>query len=110
MIAVLFFSWKGLRRVNLQVENVEVLEDNHIKFDFLGKDSIRYENEVAVHPKVHSLVRQFCKTTKDNKSALLPPLIALAPLRWKLADVFDVVGCTPLPQEHCQLGLFCGIM
>lgn len=61
-------------RAAAQVENVEVLEDNHIKFDFLGKDSIRYENEVAVHPKVHSLVRQFCKTTKDNKGEPPPSL------------------------------------
>jgi hypothetical protein len=25
---------------------------NHIKFDFLGKDSIKYENTVEVHKKV----------------------------------------------------------
>ncbi|BDA47689.1 DNA topoisomerase 1 [Coccomyxa sp. Obi] len=50
----------------LKVGNVEMLEDNHIKFDFLGKDSIRYENEVAVHPKVHELVRKFCETDKDK--------------------------------------------
>ena len=61
-------------RAVFQVENVEVLEDNHIKFDFLGKDSIRYENEVEVHPKVHKLVQHFrtCKekTGKDRKGAL----------------------------------------
>ena len=50
-----------------QVENVEVMEDCHIKFDFLGKDSIRYENEVQVHPRVHELVREFCR--KDSKGA-----------------------------------------
>jgi DNA topoisomerase-1 len=27
---------------------VECLPPNHIKFDFLGKDSIRYENTVEV--------------------------------------------------------------
>ncbi|EIE23767.1 DNA topoisomerase I [Coccomyxa subellipsoidea C-169] len=68
----------------LKVENVEVLEDNHIKFDFLGKDSIRYENEVAVHPKVHSLVRQFCKTTKDNK------------IKKPDMDLFDTMDATDL--------------
>ena len=41
------------------------MEDCHIKFDFLGKDSIRYENEVQVHPRVHELVREFCR--KDSK-------------------------------------------
>ena len=44
-----------------QVENVECLAGNHIKFDFLGKDSIRYENEVAVAPRVWQLVQQFCR-------------------------------------------------
>ena len=57
-------------RAVVQVENVEVLEDNHIKFDFLGKDSIRYENEVEVHPKVHKLVREFrARYAPDKKVA-----------------------------------------
>ena len=47
-----------------QVENVECLAHNHIKFDFLGKDSIRYENEVAVEPRVWQLVKQFCRGDK----------------------------------------------
>ena len=56
-----------------QVENVEVMEDCHIKFDFLGKDSIRYENEVQVHPRVHELVREFCrKDSKGNRERLTP--------------------------------------
>ena len=58
-----------------QVENVECLEDNHIRFDFLGKDSIRYENEVSVHPRVHALVKEFCARDQEGKRecrALLP--------------------------------------
>lgn len=62
-------------RMVVQIENVTVLEDNHIRFDFLGKDSIRYENEVAVHPKVHKLVHQFCKC-KDSKGNSAFPLAA----------------------------------
>lgn len=50
-----------------QVENVECMAGDHIKFDFLGKDSIRYENEVVVHPKVHKLIEKFCRQTSDNK-------------------------------------------
>ena len=56
--------------IGMQVENVECLEDDHIKFDFLGKDSIRYENEVVVHPKVHALVKKFCQQTSDKKGEL----------------------------------------
>ena len=43
---------------------MECLANNHIKFDFLGKDSIRYENEVAVEPRVWQLVKQFCRGDK----------------------------------------------
>ena len=43
---------------------MECLASNHIKFDFLGKDSIRYENEVAVEPRVWQLVQQFCRGDK----------------------------------------------
>ena len=51
------------------MENVEVMGDNHIRFDFLGKDSIRYENEVAVHPRVHALVKDFCRHRSDGTRA-----------------------------------------
>lgn len=56
-------------RLALQVENVECMEEpaNHIKFDFLGKDSIRYENQVEVDPRVWELVQQFCSKTGSGK-------------------------------------------
>ncbi len=55
----------------VQVENVECMDEpaNHIKFDFLGKDSIRYENEVEVEEKVWQLVKRFCKKNADGKGA-----------------------------------------
>jgi len=53
----------------MQVENVECMEEpaNHLKFDFLGKDSIRYENEVEVEEKVWQLVKRFCRKNADGK-------------------------------------------
>ena len=33
---------------SLKVKNIEFPQDNFIKLDFLGKDSIRYENTVEV--------------------------------------------------------------
>lgn len=47
----------------LQVENVECKSDgeNHITFDFLGKDSIKYFNTVKVEPRVFQLVKDFCR-------------------------------------------------
>ncbi|KAL2483757.1 DNA topoisomerase 1 [Forsythia ovata] len=43
----------------LKVENVEPLPPNSLKFDFLGKDSIRYQNEVEVEPAVFKAIQQF---------------------------------------------------
>lgn len=43
----------------LKCENVEALDGNTIRFDFLGKDSIRYENEVEVDPRVYKAIKEF---------------------------------------------------
>jgi len=45
----------------LKIENVECLPPNHIKFDFLGKDSIRYENTVEVDERVFANIKTFTK-------------------------------------------------
>ncbi|XP_073132102.1 DNA topoisomerase 1-like [Henckelia pumila] len=43
----------------LKVENVEPVPPNILKFDFLGKDSIRYQNEVLVDTAVFKAIQQF---------------------------------------------------
>lgn len=43
----------------LKVENVECVAPTHINFDFLGKDSIRYENTVEVDPRVFKNIELF---------------------------------------------------
>ncbi|KAL8481026.1 hypothetical protein ACS0TY_027533 [Phlomoides rotata] len=43
----------------LKVENVEPVPPNILKFDFLGKDSIRYQNEVDVETAVFMAIQQF---------------------------------------------------
>lgn len=52
----------------VQVENVSLVEDNKVKFDFLGKDSIRYENIVEVHPKVYKNLEKFRRIDSMGKS------------------------------------------
>ena len=47
---------------------MEMLEDNRIKFDFLGKDSIRYENTVEVTPEVWKNMKAFKKTDRLGKA------------------------------------------
>ncbi|KAL3133760.1 DNA topoisomerase 1 [Trebouxia sp. C0010 RCD-2024] len=57
----------------LKVENVECMPGDHIKFDFLGKDSIRYENEVVVNPKVYQLIKKFCQQFANKKRKFALP-------------------------------------
>lgn len=52
----------------LKVENVECIEPNHIRFDFLGKDSMRYENTVEVEDKVFKNVQLFKRETATGKA------------------------------------------
>ncbi len=47
---------------------MECVPPNHIKFDFLGKDSIRYENTVAVEEKVFKNVQLFMRETAGGQS------------------------------------------
>lgn len=64
-------------RAFLQVENVEVVPPNHIKFDFLGKDSIRYENTVAVEAPVYKAVEAFTRTDARGKSKKCSTLLVI---------------------------------
>ncbi len=72
---------------------MDCMDDFHIKFDFLGKDSIRYENEVQVHPRVYELVKEFCqKDEKGNRESVTPPyrefLWKLVSHTWKHSCVY----------------------
>ena len=49
---------------SLRCEHVTMEPPDHLVFDFLGKDSIRYFNSVQVDPKVFKNIRIF----KDNKN------------------------------------------
>ncbi|XP_074556414.1 DNA topoisomerase 1 beta-like [Curcuma longa] len=50
----------------LKVENVELVPPNKLKFDFLGKDSIRYMNTVEVEPHVYRAIGDFRTARKSN--------------------------------------------
>lgn len=50
----------------LKVENVEPVPPNILKFDFLGKDSIRYQNEVEVETPVFKAIQQFRSGKKGS--------------------------------------------
>ncbi|XP_042450985.1 DNA topoisomerase 1 beta-like isoform X3 [Zingiber officinale] len=50
----------------LKVENVELVPPNKLKFDFLGKDSIRYLNTVEVEPPVYKAIGDFQTAKRSN--------------------------------------------
>ncbi|XP_065862483.1 DNA topoisomerase 1 beta-like [Euphorbia lathyris] len=51
----------------LKVANVECIPGSfNLKFDFLGKDSIRYENTVEVKPEVYDAIGTFQKGKKQT--------------------------------------------
>ncbi|WCJ32216.1 DNA topoisomerase 1 [Euphorbia peplus] len=51
----------------LKVANVECIPGScNLKFDFLGKDSIRYENTVEVSPEVYDAIGTFQKGKKQT--------------------------------------------
>ena len=51
---------------NLKAEHVRLDEGKQITFDFLGKDSIRYFNEVEVDERVHRALAAFKRTRKEG--------------------------------------------
>lgn len=53
---------------SLRYEHIELEPDNTLHFDFLGKDSIRYQNSVKVDPQVYKNIKTFKKENgPDNK-------------------------------------------
>ena len=51
---------------SLRVEHVDLLDDNKIKLDFLGKDSIRYEKIVEIDPDYYMQLIKFIKNKKKT--------------------------------------------
>merc|ERR1719419_1794214 len=56
---------------SLRVEHIELVEQRGdqefiVEFDFLGKDSIRYQNAVPVEKKVFKNLKLFMENKKDN--------------------------------------------
>jgi DNA topoisomerase-1 len=70
---------------SLRVEHITLLENNFIKLDFLGKDSIRYCKKVQVHEQVYNNLIEF--TTNKSKKEELFDLINPAMCNKYLDDI-----------------------
>jgi DNA topoisomerase-1 len=46
---------------SLRVEHVRLLDDYHVNFKFLGKDSIEYNNTVKLMDKAYDSLKQLVK-------------------------------------------------
>lgn len=63
---------------SLRVEHITLLDNNQIKLDFLGKDSVRYCKKINVHMQVYKNLQEFINSkTKKN-------------------DLFDLISATNL--------------
>jgi DNA topoisomerase-1 len=51
---------------SLRVEHINLLEENIIRLDFLGKDSVRYCKKVSVHSLVYKNIQDFIKDKKKK--------------------------------------------
>jgi DNA topoisomerase-1 len=72
---------------SLRVEHITLLDDNIIKLDFLGKDSVRYCKKVAVHSHIYKNLQDF--TSNKNKKDELFDLITSAILNDYLSSFMD---------------------
>jgi DNA topoisomerase-1 len=51
---------------SLRVEHITVLDNNKIKLDFYGKDSVRYVKEIEVQEIVYNNIKEFIKNKNKN--------------------------------------------
>jgi DNA topoisomerase-1 len=72
---------------NLKCEHVECVPPQTIKFDFLGKDSIRYENSVDVETDVFKNIQKFLKGKKPGDQ--LFDQMDASDLNERLRDLMD---------------------
>jgi len=74
---------------SLRVEHIKLLDSNTVEFDFLGKDSMRYQNKVQLDKQVYKNLKSFTKGKKKDE------------------DLFDLLTVTSLNThlKHMMEGL-----
>lgn len=52
---------------SLRVEHIQLLDNFHVKLDFLGKDSVRYNRILEVEPQVYNNLKEFKAGKTDSE-------------------------------------------
>ena len=98
--------------VSLRVEHLTLLDNNKIKLDFLGKDSVRFVSIFKVTELVHKNLTAFVKgkTKNDNIFDLITTSMVNAYLSKKMkkltARVFRTYNASKLYEEEIQNAIF----
>jgi DNA topoisomerase I len=72
---------------SLRVEHIILLDDDKVKLDFLGKDSIRYQNTIKVDSIVYDNLVKFIKNKKKNED--LFDLVNSLQLNLYIGDIME---------------------
>lgn len=93
---------------SLRVEHIKFLDDNKISLDFLGKDSVRYQNTVKIDPEVYRVMTSFTKekSKSDELFDLINPQMLNQYLGTMMPDltakVFRTFNASKLFQEELK--------
>jgi DNA topoisomerase-1 len=74
---------------SLKYENISLKPPNTVVFDFLGKDSIRFYDEVQVDPQVFKNLKIFKKAPKKNGDEVFDRLTVSANLLFRPCTITD---------------------
>lgn len=80
---------------SLKFEHVTLKPPNTVIFDFLGKDSIRYYDEVEVDPQVFKNLKIFKKAPKGEGDEIFDRLTVRLPAR-----LFEFIFANGVRQPH----------
>lgn len=63
---------------SLRVEHIKLRDPNIVEFDFLGKDSMRYQNSVAVDDRVYKNINKFMENKQPSDDLFNELTVCLA--------------------------------
>lgn len=95
---------------SLRVQHIDLLDYNQIKFDFLGKDSVRYLKTIKVDEQVYKNIEDFMRNKepsdqlfeKINATDINKYLASISKMKHLTAKVFRTYNASILFQKELQ--------